>query len=229
MVAATASTLAQNALATPSAQTQQTSSSGGFSFHDILNIVNPLQHLPVISTIYRAVTGDKINDFEKVAGDTLYGGVVGFVSSMADTIFEAVTGKDFGDTVLGLITGDDDKTGVANASTPSSDAQVAQQSDSAPVTGVTPFAAPQVNLAPDSSVSAPQLAQLASFAPSRPTATAASANIVPSSAPGISALMQSLNRSGVDPETAKRAADAYRRAVGLAPTPTPASATPPIS
>ena len=46
-----------------------------FSFHDLLSIINPLQHLPVIGTLYRAITGDKIGAIEKVAGDTLYGGV----------------------------------------------------------------------------------------------------------------------------------------------------------
>ncbi len=32
-----------------------------FSFDDFLDIINPLQHLPVISTIYRAITHDTIN------------------------------------------------------------------------------------------------------------------------------------------------------------------------
>ena len=32
--------------------------SDGFSFLDVLDIINPLQHLPVISTLYRQVTGD---------------------------------------------------------------------------------------------------------------------------------------------------------------------------
>jgi hypothetical protein len=86
----------------------QPSSGGHFSFHDLLDIVNPLQHLPVIGTLYRAITGDKIGGFEKVAGDTLYGGIWGAVSSVADLAFEAVTGKDFGDTVLAMVTGHHD-------------------------------------------------------------------------------------------------------------------------
>lgn len=75
----------------------------------MLDIVNPLQHLPVISTLYRAITGDKIGKFEKVAGDGLYGGLWGAVSSVADLAFEAVTGKDFGDTVLALFKSDSAK------------------------------------------------------------------------------------------------------------------------
>lgn len=76
-----------------------------FSFGDFLDIVNPLQHLPVVGTLYRAVTGDQIKTPEKLVGDALYGGVWGLVSSLADTAFQAATGKNFGDTVLALFTG----------------------------------------------------------------------------------------------------------------------------
>lgn len=79
-----------------------------FSFGDFLDIVNPLQHLPVVGPLYRAVTGDTIDTPEKLVGDTLFGGVWGLVSSLADTAFEAVTGKDFGSTVLSFLTGHHD-------------------------------------------------------------------------------------------------------------------------
>ena len=81
-------------------------SGAGFSFHDLLSIVNPLQHLPVIGTLYRAITGDTIKTPEKIAGDALYGGLWGAVASVADAAFQAVTGKDVGDTVLAFLTGD---------------------------------------------------------------------------------------------------------------------------
>src|ERR1700749_1444367 len=84
-------------------------SGSGFSFHDFLSIINPLQHLPVIGTIYRAITGDTIGTPEKIAGDTLYGGLWGAVASIADTAFQALTGKDVGDTMLALFTGSHDK------------------------------------------------------------------------------------------------------------------------
>jgi hypothetical protein len=78
-----------------------------FSFGDLIDIVNPLQHIPVVGTLYRAITGDTIKTPEKIAGDTLYGGVWGFVSSVADAAFQSVTGKNVGDTVLAFLTGDD--------------------------------------------------------------------------------------------------------------------------
>ncbi|HWA91471.1 MAG TPA: hypothetical protein VG889_15650 [Rhizomicrobium sp.] len=76
-----------------------------FSFDDFLDIVNPLQHLPVVGTLYRAFSGDKIGTAEKIVGDGIYGGVWGLVSSVADAGFEAATGKNFGDTVLSFLTG----------------------------------------------------------------------------------------------------------------------------
>lgn len=69
-------------------------------FHHLLDVVNPLQHLPVIGTIYRAITGEHIGAVEKIAGDALYGGLWGAVSSVADVAFEGITGKSVEDTVL---------------------------------------------------------------------------------------------------------------------------------
>jgi hypothetical protein len=92
------------------------SSGGGdwdFSFHDFVSIVNPLQHIPVVSTLYRKLTGDTIKPLERIAGDTLYGGWTGLVSSVANLVFEKETGKDFGDTVLAFLQGGDKDTGAA--------------------------------------------------------------------------------------------------------------------
>jgi hypothetical protein len=89
------------------------SSDWDFSFHNLLDIINPLEHLPVIGTIYRAITGTHIGMPEKIAGDAIYGGLWGAVASVADTMFEAVTGKDFGSTVLALFTGSHQDTQLA--------------------------------------------------------------------------------------------------------------------
>ena len=87
----------------------------GFFGH-LLDVVNPLQHLPIIGTIYRAITGDKMGSFEKIAGDTLYGGMWGAISSIADVAFEAITGKSFEDTALSLFKSDSKHTRVATTS-----------------------------------------------------------------------------------------------------------------
>jgi hypothetical protein len=93
--------------AAPAAATAKTDD--GFSFYDLLDIVNPLQHIPVVSTIYKHLTGDKIGIPEKIAGDALYGGVVGFLCSIGDALFTEATGKSVGDTVYAAVFGDDNQ------------------------------------------------------------------------------------------------------------------------
>jgi hypothetical protein len=88
----------------------------GFFGH-LLDVINPLQHLPVIGTIYRAITGDKMGSFEKIAGDTLYGGMWGAITSIADVAFEGITGKSFEDTALSLFKSDSKAKGNKVAAT----------------------------------------------------------------------------------------------------------------
>ena len=106
------------------------SSDWDFSFHNLLSIINPLEHLPVIGTLYRAITGTHIGVPERIAGDALYGGLWGAVSGIADAAFEAVTGKDFGSTVLALFTGHHhDRAVASNAKTQTPDLQPALTAD----------------------------------------------------------------------------------------------------
>ena len=47
------------------------------TFGDVLDLVNPLQHLPVVSTVYRKLTGDVITPAMDIAGGALFGGPIG--------------------------------------------------------------------------------------------------------------------------------------------------------
>lgn len=121
---------AASSAATPAAEEKD----DGFGFDDLLDIVNPLQHIPVISTIYRHLTGDKIGTPEKLAGDALFGGLTGFLCSLGDTIFEELTGKNVGDTVYAMVFGDDKPaTAVASA---------APAASATPATSAVPTATP---------------------------------------------------------------------------------------
>ena len=77
--------------------------SDGLTFGDIFDIINPLQHIPIVSTIYRAITGDDIAAAPKVAGGALFGGVIGLVLSIIDTAIEQITGQDTGEHILALL------------------------------------------------------------------------------------------------------------------------------
>lgn len=116
--------------AVPSADASDASQHGFLhtAFHDLLDVVNPLQHLPVVGTLYRAITGDHMGTVEKIAGDTLYGGLWGAVGSIADTAFEAVTGKDFGSTMLAMLTGGDNAPATSKPALPVAVAAAAPQS-----------------------------------------------------------------------------------------------------
>lgn len=79
------------------------------SFKDFVDIVNPLQHVPVLSILYREMTGDKISSFAQVAGSALYGGVAGLASGIANAIIQDETGKDMGGTVMAALTGSESR------------------------------------------------------------------------------------------------------------------------
>src|ERR1700733_1678104 len=81
--------------ASPTAQEPASGAHDDF-FHGLLEIVNPLQHFPIVSTVYRAITRHQITPVERIAGDPLYGGLIGFASSVANVTFQEITGKDFG-------------------------------------------------------------------------------------------------------------------------------------
>ena len=78
----------------------------GFQFHDLLDAINPLQHLPVISTVYRWITGDTIGNIPRIVGDAIYGGIPGFVSGLFGVLIKEETGKDVGEHVVATLFGD---------------------------------------------------------------------------------------------------------------------------
>ena len=76
-----------------------------FTFGDILDIINPLQHLPIISALYREITGDDISPGARIAGGGLFGGLAGVFAAVFNTILEETTGGDLGEHVMALFDG----------------------------------------------------------------------------------------------------------------------------
>lgn len=79
----------------------------GLSFWDFVDMINPLQHIPVVSTAYRAITGDEIDPGARMAGGTLYGGPIGLAASAFNVILEQGTGKDAGEHVVSWFSDED--------------------------------------------------------------------------------------------------------------------------
>lgn len=79
-----------------------------FGFGDLLDMVNPLQHIPIVSSIYRDVTGDEIKPIGKIIGGAVFGGPAGAASGLVNVIVEEETGKDITGNALALVFEDDD-------------------------------------------------------------------------------------------------------------------------
>jgi len=175
----------------------------GFSFDDALDIVNPLQHLPIVGTLYRKFTGDQIKPLEKVAGDTLYGGPLGLAGSLADLAFEKITGKNFGDTVYAFVFGDDDKpTAIASAAGPAPQA-------AASGTDTSPSAATSASTEAPAAIPAKVAGAMPVQLPGIPAPGFALDNS------SLNALSKSLSLDGIDSDLSERALDAYRRTMAM--------------
>ena len=74
-----------------------------YDVFDIIDMINPLQHIPVLSNIYRAVTGDEIRQEIRIAGSMVIGtltGPVGMVTGLSNAAVDFTTDKPIGDHVL---------------------------------------------------------------------------------------------------------------------------------
>lgn len=124
----------------------------GLRFGDLLDAINPLQHIPIVSTVYRAFTGDEIAPGARLAGGTLFGGPLGFLSGLANTVIEGATGRDASQHMLARLPGggrlvpDTTTTVVAANATPGDNRQTAAAGT--PPVPAAPALARQVSAAP---------------------------------------------------------------------------------
>ena len=177
-------------------------STNSMSFGDLIDTINPLQHIPFVSSIYRDLTGDQISNQARIAGGALYGGVIGFAASMLNSAVDLATGEDIGGHVLASLFGNDtpdtdSKTTKLAANTPAAEPEPAP-TDTALVTG--------------------------SIAPNKPTAqatTSTSASKPTQPLPQLSPeAFNALIGSFADPEAAKKANAALAREVAKTTQPT---------
>lgn len=78
-----------------------------YQFSDVIDVVNPLHHLPVVGFVYRNLTGDDIHPASQIVGGALYGGPIGAAAGMANAVSKMKTGKDLGDHAMAMIGGND--------------------------------------------------------------------------------------------------------------------------
>ncbi|RDD63244.1 hypothetical protein [Ferruginivarius sediminum] len=106
---------------------QGNETSGEFGFADLLDVINPLQHIPGVSTVYREITGDSIQAPARVAGGALFGGPIGFVASTFETIMTEATGDDIGGHVMASLFGEPDASQTAPTAVAEADPAKTQQ------------------------------------------------------------------------------------------------------
>ncbi len=74
-----------------------------FGFGDLIDMVNPLQHIPIVNQLYREISGDEIKPIGKIMGGAVFGGPLGAASGLADTIIEEETGKSLSGNAMAMV------------------------------------------------------------------------------------------------------------------------------
>ena len=96
---------------------------GEITLQDVADTLNPLNHIPFISTLYHEFTDSKPSTGSQLAGGALYGGPIGFVASLANVIYEGITGKGIDETIVAALKGDDAEAATQLASNTSDPTQ----------------------------------------------------------------------------------------------------------
>jgi hypothetical protein len=65
-----------------------------FGFVDFFDMVNPLQHIPLVNLAYRKITGDTIKPISTVMGGALFGGPLGAAGGLVNVIIAEEAGRD---------------------------------------------------------------------------------------------------------------------------------------
>ena len=142
----------------------------GLTFADLLDTINPLQHLPIIAPLYREITGDTISPAARIIGGGLFGGPLGLVASMVDAAIEDGTGRDIGGNLVALVKGDplgkEAMQNIAKAKAAETKRpEVADASQAVPLPAPAPIAAAEIAQTPAAAVAAPTIASGASALP----------------------------------------------------------------
>ena len=87
----------------------------GPSFADFLDIINPLQNLPIIGPLYRYFTGDERGAVSAVLGGALFGGPIGMAFAALEAAAKGESGEDIGESVMTALFDGDKKSETSGA------------------------------------------------------------------------------------------------------------------
>ncbi|MBI1996892.1 MAG: hypothetical protein HYU31_00905 [Deltaproteobacteria bacterium] len=156
-----------------------------FGFRDLLDIINPLQHIPIVATIYRNMTGDNLGMAPRVIGGALWGRIGGFVSGIVNAVVGWFTGKDIGDHIYAALFGKTDEAGDGTAMARAANSP-SVLSEKPPLTPqATELVSPEIVLVPEKSLEAAVVAEPPAIPTAKETLTLSSkSNLAPLAAAG---------------------------------------------
>jgi hypothetical protein len=109
------------------------------STDDVVRGLNPLHHIPFVSQVYEAVTGEQGSSVGKLIGGAVLGGPIGFLASLASVVFEQENGKSIMTAMVDAVSGEETTTQLASAKATS-----AYQTAAASDTAVSPVASVEI-------------------------------------------------------------------------------------
>jgi hypothetical protein len=155
--------------APPHSRTHMWKDGESFGFHDLLDTLNPLQHIPLISTLYRWLTGDQPGNVAEIVGDGIYGGPLGLGAGLLTVALKEETGKSPGELALAALGVDVGATDVATAPQSAPTAAPAAAPPAADAAAAAPLPAPPVAGIPVAAASASAAAPLIPLQKSLPS------------------------------------------------------------
>ncbi len=76
---------------------------------DLIDVVNPLQHIPVIGSLYRSLTGDTLSGTARIVGGLAFGGPMGMLVATSNAIYaQEHGGRDIGEMAIANLSDDDE-------------------------------------------------------------------------------------------------------------------------
>ncbi len=113
-----------------------------FGFGDLIDMVNPLHHLPVVGHVYRELTGDEIKPIGQIMGGALFGGPLGAASGLINVVIQQETGKDMAGNAFAIVLNGEAPTYRSQTPPPNSAPEVrlaaAQKSAENPIQNTSP-------------------------------------------------------------------------------------------
>jgi len=100
---------------------------GEFGWDDFVDLINPLQHIPLVNIAYRAITGDEIYGAARMVDFAL--GPLAGVSTAIDLGFRNLTGKSMASNAVAALFGPDEEAPSEVASVSTASGSTAQLAD----------------------------------------------------------------------------------------------------